>query len=52
MERPVVRVHIGRVDVRMVAPVAKEPRAAAPTIPGASPASLDDYLGARRGGQR
>ena len=51
MERPVVRVHIGRVDVRMVAPAAKEQRAASPTIPGAKPASLDDYLRARQGGK-
>lgn len=51
-ERPVVRVHIGRVDVRMVTPLTKEPRAAMPTVQDAKPASLDEYLRARQRGSR
>lgn len=51
-ERPVVRVHIGRVDVRMVTPGTKEPRAALPTVPDAKPASLEEYLQARQRGTR
>lgn len=51
-ERPIVRVHIGRVDVRMVTPGAKEPRAAAPGGPEAEPTSLDEYLRARQRGTR
>jgi hypothetical protein len=51
-ERPVVQVHIGRVDVRMVTPGTKEPRAAMPTIPDAKPTSLDEYLRARQRGTR
>jgi hypothetical protein len=52
VERPLIRVHIGRVDVRMVAADTKGPRAAMPTIPAAKPASLDDYLKARQRGTR
>jgi hypothetical protein len=51
-ERPVVRVHIGRVDVRMVTPVTKEPRAAVQAVQEAKPASLDEYLRARQRGTR
>jgi hypothetical protein len=51
-EQPVVRVHIGRVDVRMVTTATKEPRAAIPAAQGAKPASLDDYLRARQRGTR
>jgi hypothetical protein len=52
IERPIVRVHIGRVDVRMVTPGAKEPRTAIPAALEAKPASLDDYLRARQRGTR
>lgn len=50
--RPVVRVHIGRVDVRLVAPGTKEPRASTPSVPDAKPASLDEYLRARQRGNQ
>lgn len=49
---PVVRVHIGRVDVRMVQQSAKDSRAASPTLSETRPASLEEYLGARQRGQR
>jgi hypothetical protein len=52
VERPLVRVHIGRVDVRIVTADTKGPRAAMPTVPDAEPASLDDYLRARQRGTR
>jgi hypothetical protein len=51
-ERPVVRVHIGRVDVRIVTPGTKEPRAAVPAASEAKPTSLDEYLRARQRGSR
>ncbi len=51
-QRPVVRVHIGRVDVRMVTSTAKESRTATPTVAEAKPASLDEYLRARQRGRQ
>ena len=51
-EGPVVRVHIGRVDVRMVTPGTKEQRAAVQEVPEAKPASLDEYLRAKQRGTR
>lgn len=51
-EAPVVRVHIGRVDVRMVQQNTKEPRTAPPTAFEARPTSLEDYLRDKLRGQR
>jgi len=51
-EAPIVRVHIGRVDVRMVAQGTKESRATLPSGTGAKPVSLEEYLKARQRGQR
>jgi hypothetical protein len=48
-EPPVVRVHIGRIDVRAEAPPAPKP----PTVRnGVKPQNLDEYLQARQRGSR
>jgi hypothetical protein len=43
-EPTVVRVHIGRIDVRAAAPAADRPRSRSKAIESAKPMSLDSYL--------